>query len=155
MGEKGGSSTTDGGAFRPRLFFCCFFSSAVTASIRCLTSSSRSSLSELEYSLCFPFSILMAIEASEQCNREMQTENACNADNRAWKSTKNCPFPFAFMERAGSSSLLPCFNSGCTSQLFLFGVRSINWWYSVCMLASKTSSRAQHQAYVLSKVARA
>ena len=123
MGEKGGSSTTDGGAFSLRLFFCCFFSSAVTASIRRRTSSSRSNLCELEYSLCFPFSRLNAIEASEQCNREMQTENACNADNRAWKSTKNCSFPFAFMERAGSSSLLPCLNNGSKSQLLIFGVR--------------------------------
>lgn len=110
MGEKGGSSRTDGGGAFSLLRFFFFFSSAVTASIRCLTSSSRSNLSELEYSFCFPFLRLMAIEASEQCSREMHTENACNADSRPWKSTTNCPLPFSFIERTGSSSLLPCFS---------------------------------------------
>lgn len=111
MGENGGSRTMDGGVFSFRLFvFFFLFSFVVTDSISCLTSSFRSIFSELEYSLCLNFSIPMAEETSEQWSKQMQTENACNADNRAWKSTEKCPFPTAFIEMAGRASLLPCFN---------------------------------------------
>ena len=109
MGEKGGSMTIDGGVFS-FLLFGLFFSLVVTESINCLTSSFRSIFSELEYSLLLNFSIPMSEEASEQWSKEMQIENACNADSRAWKSTEKCPFPSAFIKRAGRTSLLPCSN---------------------------------------------
>ena len=109
MGEKGGSMTVDGGVFS-FLLFGFFFSLGVTELINCLTSSFRRIFSELEYSLFLNFSIPMSEEASEQWSKEMQIEKACNADNRAWKSTEKWPFPSAFIERAGRTSLLPCSN---------------------------------------------
>lgn len=108
MGEKGGSMTIDGGVFSFLLFG--FFSLGVTELINCLTSSFRRIFSELEYSLFLNFSIPMSEEASEQWSKETQIEKACNADNPAWKSTEKCPFPSAFIERAGRTSLLPCSN---------------------------------------------
>lgn len=109
MGENGGFMMMDGGAFS-FLLFGFFFSLVVTESINCFTSSFRSIFSELEYSLFLNFSIPMSEEASEQWSKEMHIENACNADSRAWKSTEKCPFPSAFIRRAGRTSLLPCSN---------------------------------------------
>lgn len=106
MGENGGSRMNDGGGCS--VFFLAFlFSSSETASSKCLTSSSRINFSEFEYSLCL-FSWPRAEAASELCSIEMQIENACSAENCAWKSTEYSPFPSDAMDRAGAFSFRPC-----------------------------------------------
>lgn len=63
---------------------------SVTDSIKNLTSSSRNVFNVLDRCVCiFSLSVRIGIgSASELCRVAMHMENACRADNRAWKLTE-------------------------------------------------------------------
>lgn len=107
IGENGGFSTKDGNTCSTFLCTFCFFSS-LTALSKPLMSSWTNTLNMLDCKDSTLFSCPTTIEVSIECKIATQIENACNADNWAWKSTEYCPSSLSVIVNAGALSFLPC-----------------------------------------------